>query len=75
VTTSSEPTRGRESDGHLTFEISDDGDGYDVERAPSSGSGLTNMSDRIGALGGTLTVQSTPGVGTTVRGSVPLTRT
>jgi signal transduction histidine kinase len=75
VTTSSEPTRGRESDGHLTFEISDDGDGYDVERPPSSGTGLTNMSDRIGALGGTLTVQSTPGVGTTVRGSVPLTRT
>ena len=71
VTTSSEPTRGLESDGHLTFEISDDGGGYDVERAPSRGTGLTNMSDRIGALGETLTVQSTPGVGTTVRGQRP----
>ena len=64
----------REDDGHLTFEINDDGNGYDVERAPSKGTGLTNMSDRIGALGGTLTVQSTLGAGTTVRGSVPLTR-
>jgi signal transduction histidine kinase len=67
-------TRVREDDGHLTFEISDDGDGYDVEQARSTGTGFTNMSDRIGALGGTLTVQSAPGVGTTVRGSVPLTR-
>jgi len=65
----------RESDGRLTFEISDDGDGYDVERTSNRGTGLTNMTDRIGALGGTLTVQSTPGGGTTVRGSVPLTRT
>jgi signal transduction histidine kinase len=65
----------RDRDGHLTFEISDDGDGFDVERARSRGSGLTNMGDRIGALGGTLRVQSTAGGGTTVRGSVPLTRT
>lgn len=65
----------REGGGRLIFEISDDGRGYDVELAGSTGSGLTNMSDRIGALGGTLVVQSTPGGGTTVRGSVPLTRT
>lgn len=65
----------REGGGRLIFEISDDGRGFDVELAGSTGSGLTNMSDRIGALGGTLIVQSTPGGGTTVRGSVPLTRT
>jgi signal transduction histidine kinase len=58
----------------LTFEVSDDGAGYDVDQARSEGNGLTNMSDRIGALGGTLTVQSTPDAGTIVRGSVPLTR-
>ena len=66
--------RVREDDGHLTFEVSDDGAGYDIGRARSEGNGLTNMSDRTGALGGTLTVQSTPGAGTTVRGSVPLPR-
>jgi signal transduction histidine kinase len=66
--------RVREDEGHLSFEVSDDGAGYDAERVRGEGNGLTNMSDRIGALGGTLTVQSTPGAGTTVRGSVPLTR-
>jgi signal transduction histidine kinase len=64
----------RERDGHLTFEISDDGDGHDPERPQGTGTGLTNMRDRVGALGGTLTVQSTPGEGTTVSGSVRLAR-
>ena len=32
------------------------------------------MTDRIGAFGGTLTVRSVPGEGTTVSGSVPLER-
>jgi signal transduction histidine kinase len=30
------------------------------------------MEDRIGALGGTLTIQSVPGAGTTVSGTVPV---
>jgi signal transduction histidine kinase len=30
------------------------------------------MTDRIAALGGAIAVESTPGVGTTVRGSVPV---
>jgi len=33
---------------------------------------LTNMSDRLGAVGGRLTVESEPGSGTRVRGEVPL---
>jgi len=56
----------------LSFEVRDDGAGYDAERARSSGQGLANMSDRIAALGGTLVIDSTPGHGTSVQGSVPV---
>jgi signal transduction histidine kinase len=55
--------------GALRFEVSDDGPGFDVR---TDGAGLQNMHDRIGALGGELTIQSVPGVGTTVSGRVPL---
>jgi len=54
----------------LTFEVCDDGIGYDVERIRSPGQGLGNMSDRIAALGGTFVIESAPGRGTSVRGSV-----
>jgi signal transduction histidine kinase len=57
----------------LRFEVADDGDGFDPRLEPR-GSGLTNMSDRLGALGGRLSVVSTPGDGTRVAGSVPLGR-
>jgi signal transduction histidine kinase len=55
----------------LHFEVEDDGAGFDaatVER----GAGLTNMADRIDALGGTLVIASTPGRGSRVEGSLPL---
>jgi signal transduction histidine kinase len=57
--------------GQLTFEAEDDGAGFDP-RLAKRGSGLTNMTDRIEALGGTLEVESTAGSGTTVRGRVPV---
>jgi signal transduction histidine kinase len=60
-----------ERDGELSFEVRDDGRGYDAERVASS-AGLQNMSDRIGALGGELRVESRPGAGTTVSGRIPL---
>ena len=62
----------RERAGQLSFEIRDDGVGYDAERPRSSGQGLTNMSDRIAAVGGNLTFESTPGRGTSVRGTLPI---
>ena len=34
----------------------------------AKGAGLTNMHDRLGALGGTLCVRSAPGAGTIVEG-------
>jgi signal transduction histidine kinase len=61
-----------ESDDLLCFEISDDGVGCDVESAWSSGNGYTNMIDRMASVGGVLAVESEPGRGTTVRGSLPV---
>lgn len=57
-------------DAALTFSVEDDGEGFDVDARPRGG-GFTNMSDRLGAVGGQLTVTSTPGEGTRVSGRVP----
>jgi signal transduction histidine kinase len=59
-----------DSDGALSFTVCDSGAGFDPARTPH-GSGITNMYDRITAVGGTLTIDSAPGRGTRVRGSVP----
>jgi signal transduction histidine kinase len=62
-----------ENDDSLRFEVIDDGIGFD----PSSrrrGAGLTNIEDRLGALGGRLAVRSSQGAGTTIAGVVPLGR-
>jgi signal transduction histidine kinase len=53
--------------GVVSFEVADDGKGFDSERTPM-GSGLQNMADRLAALGGVLEVRSQPGQGTTVLG-------
>jgi signal transduction histidine kinase len=60
-----------ESDGSLTFEVADDGLGFDQERA-SKGAGLQNMADRLAAFQGAVTIESAPGSGTVVRGRVAL---
>jgi signal transduction histidine kinase len=56
---------------HLLFEVADDGRGFDPDNV-ARGSGLTNMDDRIDALGGILTIASEPGRSTRVSGSLPL---
>jgi signal transduction histidine kinase len=61
-------------DGTLLFEVSDSGAGFDPREA-SEGIGLTNMRDRLGAVGGTLEIESAPGKGTRLRGAVPSTDT
>lgn len=53
----------------VRFAVSDNGVGF-VPRPAHQGAGLTNMADRIGAVGGTLTVRSAPSEGTTVLGRV-----
>jgi signal transduction histidine kinase len=57
--------------GLLVFSVTDDGRGLDPERA-RSGSGMQNMRDRIEVLGGEIQVESSPGAGTRVTGSIPV---
>jgi glucose-6-phosphate-specific signal transduction histidine kinase len=57
--------------GDLTFEIEDDGQGFDPATTPR-GSGLTNMVDRLDALGGSVDFDSRPGNGTTLKGTLPV---
>jgi signal transduction histidine kinase len=56
----------------VRFSVSDDGVGFVPRRPAAKGAGLTNMTDRIGAVGGMLAVRSTPGEGTTVAGVVTI---
>jgi len=61
----------REDSGGLLFEVADDGAGFDLgERG--SGHGFVNMGDRVGAIGGSLNVESAPGRGTRIYGVVPV---
>ena len=60
----------RATDGGLAFTVEDDGIGFDDNAR--RGSGLTNMQDRVDALGGRIDVRSAPGRGTVVAGWLPL---
>lgn len=54
----------------VRFTVSDDGTGFDTATI-KPGMGLSNISDRVSALGGHLTIDSAVGRGTRVIGSVP----
>src|SRR5919106_190918 len=61
-------------DGGLAYvEVSDDGCGFDSERA-TTGMGRQSMRHRALELGGEFSVESAPGEGTRVRFSIPVTR-
>jgi signal transduction histidine kinase len=60
------------ADTGVSFRLSDDGRGFDVERR-SNGMGMVSMRDRMSAVGGALSVSSTPS-GTTVTGHAPARR-
>jgi signal transduction histidine kinase len=64
--------RVHEREGTLVFEVADDGAGFDASTV-RKGAGLTNMSDRLEAIGGSLAMSSTPGNGTTVSGVINAT--
>jgi signal transduction histidine kinase len=57
-------------DERIHFEIRDDGAGFDLATTPY-GTGLTNLSDRLAAVGGTIAIQSAPGQGTVLAGTIP----
>jgi nitrate/nitrite-specific signal transduction histidine kinase len=56
----------------LKLEVSDDGVGFETGGEFPGHLGLRSMRERAQRLGGTLTVESDPGKGTTVRAHVPL---
>jgi signal transduction histidine kinase len=56
-------------DGQLVVTVGDDGAGG---AGVNGGSGLQGLEDRVGALDGTLRVESPPGDGTIVHASIPL---
>ncbi len=62
----------REDEGALLFEVRDDGAGFDRSGGAARGHGFVNMSDRVGAIGGSIQVDSAPGRGTAIRGRIPL---
>ncbi|HEX4867526.1 MAG TPA: histidine kinase [Acidimicrobiales bacterium] len=55
----------------LSFSVRDDGPGFDVGPA-TAGHGFVNMSDRVGAIGGTVEWRSAPGGGAAILGTIPL---
>jgi signal transduction histidine kinase len=57
---------------HLTLEIGDDGVGFDPAGEFPGHLGLRSMRERMAGLGGSLTIESTPGQGTRTRAVVPL---
>jgi signal transduction histidine kinase len=62
-----------QGNGTLTFEVHDDGVGFDPA-TKSRGTGLQGMADRIDAVGGRLEISAAAGKGTTIRGRIPTER-
>jgi signal transduction histidine kinase len=63
----------REEEGALLVEVADDGAGFEMASGAGQGHGFVNMADRVGAIGGTLSVDSAPGAGTRISARIPLT--
>ena len=61
----------RETGTMLRFEVDDDGVGFDLDRA-RKGAGLTNMQDRLDALGGSLVIGRRTPSGTRVSAALPI---
>jgi len=58
-------------DGSLRFEVRDDGCGFDPATV-APGAGLTSIGDRLDTVGGSVRLDSSPGRGTSVIGTVPI---
>ena len=60
------------TDDALSFAVADNGAGFEAGGAATRGHGFVNMTDRLGAIGGALEIESSPGGGTRVGGRIPL---
>ena len=56
----------------LALTIVDDGVGFDVDAAWHRGLGLISVHERVEAIGGTFGLRSSPGAGTRLEVSVPV---
>jgi signal transduction histidine kinase len=61
-----------EAAGELRFEVRDDGVGFRISN-DGAGTGLQGIRDRLAVFGGQAEIESVPGLGTTIRGRVPIT--
>jgi PAS domain S-box-containing protein len=60
-------------EGDLVLEVADDGKGFDTQATGKKGGfGLLGMKERTAMMGGTCSVSSSPGAGTTITVCVPL---
>jgi signal transduction histidine kinase len=59
-------------DGHVVATIDDDGRGFDDQDVRDDALGLLGMRERLTLVGGSLTVESTPGSGTTISAQAPV---
>jgi signal transduction histidine kinase len=67
----------RKSDGKLELGIGDNGQGFDLDgvrsiESPEKGFGLSSMRERTELSGGTFSIESSIGKGTTIRASWPV---
>jgi len=58
-------------DDRAVLEIDDDGKGFDP-MSSKRGDGLANLEARVEALGGSLSIESAPAQGTTIKMVLPL---
>jgi len=62
-------------DDEVSLRVSDDGHGFDPQKAESATHfGLSGMRERAQLVGGNLSISSQPGKGTTIRLSIPLNK-
>ena len=60
------------ANGNVTLSVADNGNGFEVETARGRGLGLISMQERVEAIGGRLTIQSTNGAGTRIEATAPI---
>jgi signal transduction histidine kinase len=60
-----------ERDDSVCFDVHDNGAGFDLDAVPA-GVGLTNIRDRVAAVRGHVAIESTPGRGTRISATIPL---
>jgi nitrate/nitrite-specific signal transduction histidine kinase len=65
----------QQDDDRLHLTVRDDGVGFTIGAQPATGVGLVGMAERAREIRGTLTIESSPGNGTTLRLELPFNAT